>query len=438
MTSNHENQNQSVTQESEFSPEREKRVFDILSAMGNDERKALLLIAMPEGVAQSRTQLHRRVLELQGDYPVWHPYPVSIFSFCQDSLEPIGLVAKAIPGNEQVSRLYVKTELGLNEGEAIAGAVLKYSESPNSVALQKLLGRTSKREEHKNRSPRNTLLLIAELLTNPNSGVSMSLIDEAADTSAVDTIQRLDRAGLLEYIATAPGQAYITYRRGSNFESRINHRVSVSPLPELVSDAVRMILEREESLDSDLLLSQLTDKVQPKSSEEKDALNYAVQTTLQRLSKKGIIQVAGVLSSHKKSSITLKPVYAPALASLIDDVYSVINKDEQNTAELRRYAHQVANQPERVKLLFARGLEASPFTNRRSRAELGRKVLTIIESGGHPISIKQLALELENQHSIILTKKSVGQIAKHLHKNGKVEVEVNKKQTYYRPLEEQT
>lgn len=179
-----------------------------LSFLGNHEAKAITLIVMGNGNVFDKGNLHREVLNAQGNNKGWRMDRGIPFQYCSHDFVSIGLVKEALSG-------YAITDDGKKLGIPLAGLLLDFSERHN-IPLSLLFGITlsgsksktiqtkeGKDIEFRKRSPSTTLKILYELLTSPNLPIRMANLEKRMRENTLDDViahlARLSKLGLIQY-----------------------------------------------------------------------------------------------------------------------------------------------------------------------------------------------------------------------------------------------
>lgn len=127
----------------------DEELGNLLAAFGNNEAKAVTLIAMRKGVIYSEYDLYSAVIEKQGEGVGWRQSRGVPFTYCRSSFENIGLVAKSVSDPVLETWGYLKTDYGEELGDALAGLLLDFSLRHPEVSLYDIFGSTTSRGEKK-------------------------------------------------------------------------------------------------------------------------------------------------------------------------------------------------------------------------------------------------------------------------------------------------
>lgn len=180
--------------------------LNFLNGAANHEAKLLSLAVMlshPEKwytTASISRELHQR----QGEHLVWDMSPQTAFSYCKESLEPIGAVLK---GNIKGKRLHEVTAYKANEDNlkhnlALTGFLLDWSLRYPDLSLQRVLGNTA--SVGSVRSPQVRYQIYLDLLTTgdipaiEDIGQSLEGAGYVNDDSITRQVQVLRDTGIVD------------------------------------------------------------------------------------------------------------------------------------------------------------------------------------------------------------------------------------------------
>jgi hypothetical protein len=185
---------------SSHEPMTEVQLAELISATGNHEGKALLMLTMGiqgEGHADyGQADTHRLIADLPGAINAKLGNKTSQFTWCDGSLIPAGLVAET----QQQPRRMAATKEGLEVGVPLAALLLDFSDRYDVDLAQIFGGRASSAGV---RSPQLRIKLLEELLSNPAGTTNLKSlvnISGAADQVVIEKhLRKLNDAGLLKY-----------------------------------------------------------------------------------------------------------------------------------------------------------------------------------------------------------------------------------------------
>lgn len=191
----------------EFPTNPEKRFEALFSALGNSEAKCLTLLCLSESPV-SEYDLHRRFVD--ENRGAWKPNRATVPNYCQQTLEPIGLVAEADVikngSNEHIAG-YRLTEAGRKFGQPVAAFLLQQSQQ-FKFSLIEIFGITS--TAGKNRAVLNRARILENLSLTSNPSVNDISIYLGIEGSTISShLQYLVKLGIVNFesiSAENPGQ----------------------------------------------------------------------------------------------------------------------------------------------------------------------------------------------------------------------------------------
>ena len=196
-----------VEESKEFPSDPEKRFEALFSALGNSEAKCLTLLCLSESPI-SEHDLYRRFVE--ENQSAWKPNRATVPHYCQQTLEPIGLVAEADvikDGSIEHIAGYRLTEAGRKFGQPVAAFLLQKSQE-FKFSLIEIFGITA--TTGKNRAVLNRARILELLSVNPNpSVVEISKELGIHGTNISSHLQYLAKLGMVNFesiSAENPGQ----------------------------------------------------------------------------------------------------------------------------------------------------------------------------------------------------------------------------------------
>jgi len=186
---------------------------DLLSSMGNHEAKAILLGRMSMSNIYTRMGAKKLMDDAQGANVGWKQKNTTAFGYLQNSLAPIGLVAREIVEGETLDTVgYVKTTKGQELGEPFAGLLLDFSLRYPDFSLIDLFASTNSKylvsedTEQKKRAPMTRMKVFWELAT-ANYPLSTVEIKNATGETVGPHLRTLSEKGIIKYEVLAPGGA---------------------------------------------------------------------------------------------------------------------------------------------------------------------------------------------------------------------------------------
>ena len=402
----------------------------LLSAVGNHEAKALLLIAMREGTVYSARALHRLLLGHQGGPVTWRPNVMVPFDYCNHSLGPIGAVAEEVIDATLGTYGYVKTPYGREFGDALAGHLLAFSEAQD-LPLRHLFGNTNtvthaaddageaETAVYTKRSPYRRYRIFVALLRAELPVRELDLVYALGERDAMlgPHLQNLGRRGVISYRTKHLGESYVVYRLRRHDPAE---PLSLDPRNRLLTEQVLAILR--ENVDRALTRHQGYEALicaYPQRKREKEySLKTSISKVLSHLERGGSVE-RGRFRPAVQSEVDLTDAQRARLARLVAVCESFARLDHSFLEEGRAKADAIVNDPGRVRALLQKARDASPDVNRTESKALAELVLSLLYQWPHS-TISELRDHLAEQYDTDVTTDRVKQILALLRAQGSV------------------
>lgn len=367
---------------------------DFLSAFGNNELKALTLIAMADGNLYDDFSLRRKL--------GWTGNRGRFTGYCTHSLAPIGLVVKeAIDSGSYTPWGYRITDFGSGKGVPLAGALLKWSLDHPQLSLYQMFGSTSSHvfkdgngeSEEKKRSAQTRLKIFWELSTVSNNTTTLAYLTTSLNeypTLIAQHIENLDRLGVVTLDSIKPGEPFSYYRQAENppIEKPRPARTEY-----LLTENVHGILQK--SKERWLTIEDVVDELVKINSRYQNYFNLVpeVARILADLKRQGYAQVQK-FSHFFRSEITFTEEQREAMASLVALVDAFQRPDPETFREGKVTASAIIVNSQLINRLLTRGIEASPLTDAAEPEETLSMVYKILsERSNRTVEEIQAALE---------------------------------------------
>lgn len=344
-----------------------EEIFDVLAAVGNLETKAITVAAMADGHEYGKAALYHSVGNLVADYSVL-PDRKTLFSYCGNDFEAIGLVAKSVVTDEGVK--YQLTEKGVAWGLPIAGWLLSYSAAHPDFALRDVLGPTNTTDE---RRPTAKRIAVIRHLAGQDEPLTIADVSRAITGSAdnrmlASTLHDLSDGGVVDMVS-----ANVRHQR-LLFEvlPEAATEEAVKGMRELgravISRALAPNVGRRMSVDEIIALSGAEDMIGGSSSK----FRQAVRDSLQKLEKRGLLIRQGYDAID--SAVLMSESQKSAARELLQTIDAAIQDSENWRTE------GVANLQSLAEESKLAGLMAKSLTRTRERMlSTGQKASLITE-----------------------------------------------------------
>jgi hypothetical protein len=414
----------------------EEQISNLISSFGNHEAKAITLLVMEPRHIYNQRELHQALLRLQGTNPAWqitHAVPIH---YCEDSLEPIGLVTKEILDSDLNIYGYIKTEYGTGVGDPLAGLLLDISERYN-VSLISLFGKTSSRAksteisiaqgefEYKSRAPGSRLKIFGALVkrSEPMRVADISE-DTGLDVGLIGThLIELSQKGIIEYKSVDADKPTSFYRLSS-----VPPEVDPKPYKSLhsLTNEVMKILRTHSSLS--FSRSELLTLLRTSLGRNPKSLDTQLSSVLTHLEKSGYLE-QGKFKHEVRSEASLTADQRDLLQELTTTINLFRYQSEVLLSEGKMKAARILDDPQIVSSLLARAREASPSANSHPRIETQQRIYSILAL--HPNTPARRIQALLKEEDIDLSVHSINAMLRALYREGRVVVAEQKNAKYY-------
>lgn len=404
-------------------PISEKEIGNLLAAVGNNETKAMTLLVMQAGIIYPRYDLHRTFMRAQGNNPGWKTNRSVQFQYCEQTLAPIGLVAKETLNSDLSTYGYQITEYGQEIGIPLAGLLLDFSRIYENVSLRDIFGSTSskyplegKDEEmeieedvssgDKKRAPGTRLKILWELVTNDKP---LRLIDIAHSNEEEFSIKfgshlrQLAKSGIVSYQVREHSKPFTIY-----ILNQVRPKSPYIPYTDMPVLAQKVYSVMEKHPDKRWIRSELTEAVlneHPELYDGRKTLSGSINQVLSDLRRQRYV-IIDKFSNEMQSEISLTPEQRSMITDLLMIIDGVQRRDPATLEKGRVYAAYFLTHPEVVADLMIKAKEHSPGANANSQKTL-EEVLAIIRDQPAITSVGIVEM-LEARFGRRLTTKTIG------------------------------
>lgn len=404
----------------------DKRLGGLLAGFGNHEGKAMLVLALgraDDGEFFGKSALHRLISRLPGADQSYVGDLSNQMAWCKNSLEPIGMVAKADFG--ETLQFAISNE-GREQGVPIAALLLDFADH-HDVALVDLFGATQSR--HDLRAPAVRFNLIQELLTNPSGSKFSDLVEATGVTeaSAVSNhLRSMANVNLIQYDEWDQGSDEIRYRFNRNYSTRETPKSTIRKvfhdfaktntsftLDELVEYYKGVVDDKEiQSLSQPELKKIIHDNI------TKYLLNNG---SLRQLTGKhnGIEAVRVKLDSHQENLWT----------ELVSSLEKFKDGNPEYLAHLNHRAAEILADPDFITRALDRAAEHSPLLQNGTEKNIGTLVIASMHEDG-PMSVRDLIAKVTERRGRDVSVYGIRTILRSLIAQKRVTVTKDKVQRY--------
>ncbi len=377
----------------------EDSLLNFLSGVGNHEAKlvvATILTSQPERSFTSR-DLFDEVKKRQGETPTWIQHDQVAFKYCQNSLEPIGMVVK----DTAVSKYgplpaYRATDFGVEVGLPLSGALLDWSLANPDFSLQKIFGITP--STSRVRAPMVRYFIYKQLLKVFPAQLSYREVADKLETigpskkvldrhlrdlydSEIIQLSSRSRDFNPEFCIVNPG-----YRHSSipYDEAKPETQIIYKGLDDLVATGrskfnLEELLEICYEVDNDIDLA---------------AIRKKLTQSAFRGAHGGMPSIEWQIPKEPRTQVGLREEYLLPIKSLLEVMSTVAAGQE--TGFYRRRAIEIINSPNLTSGLMAKAKANSMIYigHERGAAELEARIKNIVQQLGRA-SVRDLMVELE-------------------------------------------
>lgn len=399
----------------------DEEVSNLLAAFGNHEAKALTLLLMRPHTIYSRSDIHRQVMEVQGENPAWRMNWAGPFAYCTNSLAPIGLVTREVIDRSIGTFGYEKTEYGERVGDPLAALLLDYS-LKHDFSLYQIFGPTmtsgpkssdieikGEKTEFKNRSPLRRLKILRALLSMPLPTREADILGVANANQGIisNHLQELSRAGIITLETVIERQSFSLYRLSPNKpEGRPEKYQTYPTLTQKVYDVI--VSDPNKSWTIEEIFEKLR-----KLGTTKKYVDVVISRIAQHLIEKGYLE-RGIFKGNLKTQINLEDRVRLQLIDLTELIDAFQNQDpevlERGMTLIQKF--RAGHMEIEIRRLMQKAKDNSPAINKRPPEETGLFILSIIQDGS-PKTIREIQDLLERQYD---RKLNTGSIWGLLHK----------------------
>lgn len=419
--------NHNIAEENEIEALPEHRLYELISAIGNHEGKALLLLSLsnqPENSYFSQHELHGLLQNLPGGDKAYLGKATNKMGWCKLTLEPIGMVAKADFG--PILKFGISDE-GREYGVPLASLLLEFSQK-HKIALYDLFGATV--STGGKRSPEVRIKIIEELLTSPNGASLDDLVQATGVTNQVTIgkqLRKMSVAGLLNYDDWDESKTTVKYS--------LARRNAASNRPSIWKKLIIECLEVNNFAERSDIINYLKENVSKELLESKsDAeLSTLVSMSIYSLEKQGIVNY----SENKKRSnglvkVSLSDEQAKMWNELLNSLHLYSSQEPSFINGLNTLSKKILIDPNFIQDALNRAAEASPYAQNGSEKSVANLILkTLILSGDNQAkSVRDIVENIKDVTDRTLSHAAVLNVLKDLVKRQKITEKKEKTLTY--------
>jgi predicted ArsR family transcriptional regulator/uncharacterized protein YejL (UPF0352 family) len=367
--------------------------FDVISSVGNNEMKAIVLASMQTGVPYSTYPLHSRAMSLQGESPVWKLGVATPFDYCS-TFANIGLVAEETVGANAV-KAYRISEKGKARAIPLIGHLLDLSLSEEPPLLG-YFGPTNTRSAQGVRPSQrriDVMRIAAGAETEPvrisDIARQLSIKPDHASSIAED----LESFGIISRESRGRGQHSVEYMPADRL---MEFRTS-NPISQLTLDMIEVLQAHFKHNPTEpitnIRIAQALIK-DGKTDMQTKELTRLVSTKTFAMAHKN-----NVLISRRSIDVgtAREIIWAdPTQSKLLNKVLSIIEKftdnDEGFIAEGNALTNVISEDSELVRYLVSKAQKASIALKggEAERKRIGNSIFVILSTSASPLSRRQI------------------------------------------------
>lgn len=398
-------------------PMAEVHLAELISATGNHEGKALLMLAMGlhgggiEGHGQAET--HRLMANLPGADGAKLGNKTSQFTWCDGSLIPAGLVTET----QQQPRRVAPTKEGIEIGVPLAAMLLDFSDRYDVDLAQLFGGRASASEV---RSPQLRIKILEELLSNPAGTTHLSnlvAVSGAADQVVIEKhLRKLNDAGLLQY---NDWDKAVNTSRYMLEDQYYQPRADLSS----VTAACLEYLRTHEEATIDSLIEYCLQTI-PGSNLK--SVRPKIAQSIHRFKKNGAIAVLEGRTANQLLDVTFTLEQETLWSELLNKLEEFRSQDDKLLTKYRQMGQDFLEYPEKVSRAIQRYTERSV----RLTNNLSSLVIAAVNDEASTGSVRNTVHLVSRKHGAAVSHYGVLRIMNELVEQGQLKLVEDKVQRY--------
>lgn len=416
----------------------EQELGNLLAAFGNHEAKALVLASMRPDRIYSQDELYQLIRARQEGIIVWNVKPHLPFNYAYHSLAPIGLVAKEVLDYDLNTYGYIKTDYGREIGDALAGHLLAFSERHPNVSLRALFGSTNTRalpdefdENHeatRKRAPLIRYRTYWELATRDLPIRQIDLVQAIGEDATLleEHLRNLSRKGIITYDSRKADKPGVIFE-ASALQSE--NPDAYADEPSLTQEVYQALISNPHSqITTQSVYDSLVRDNPNRSKLSEERLKGRISGVLRHLEEGGYINRTR-FAKRSLSEISMTDEQYHTINELVSilDQFSELNPEFLQ--EGRILADQIANNPDRFRLLFTKAKNTSPNASKKPKEELSNYILSTLSR--HPNSkTTDIQQHLKDDYGVDIGLSRIIQLAKELRMNQRISV-LHRGSAYY-------
>lgn len=374
----------------------DEELGNLLAAIGNHEAKAVTLLVMRPGEIYTRGELFKELSRAQGKDKGWKIHSDTLFSYCEDSLAPIGLVAKEALNPDLSTYGYSKTEYGKEIGDLLAGLLLDFSLRHPDISLIDIFGQTMSRAKEstisstlqfKKRAPIARLNIFRALLQVQHLPITetgllkmfpgLNIFTNVRGKHLLSYLRPLSEKGILSFrtIDKNPRSLYRLAALVPEEDPPPYYNSQGYPHIRLTRLVWRTVRNNPEKLWSREEIAQhLTEEHTDLARNQRKGLASNISVILVHLHKEGYL---GNLSLPQ-SEISINDTQRGILSDLLTLLDKVQNRDKEVLETGKKLADRLKVNPGIIAELLRKAREHSAHARQQSTSETVKNIKTIL------------------------------------------------------------
>lgn len=327
---------------------------NLLAAVGNHEVRAILFSLMRPGHSYSGAELSHALRTIQTDPPAWVPGSTIAAGYCNETLEPLGVVASTSFSADLATTEYAVTPLGEELGKPLVGALLHFAET-HACSLIHLFGTTAAAGGTVQDSPDSGIPMYRQRAPIARLRIFRALVATDQPMRVTDLVQTVhtDHAGVSRHLKRLAGHGIVEFESATPATSvryrRHPHPPAAPPqqyrheatLTRDVLDAVHRLWAADVFTREEVLEALGGDPEERKSRAD------TVTSILRKLATDGFLVSVG-FQAGRRSRIRLTTESREMISELVELMDGYQRLDPVKLRDGRRHGQQVLADPRRV------------------------------------------------------------------------------------------
>ena len=408
-------------------PLTDEELGNLIAAFGNHEAKALLLLEMRPGEYYGISALHALHVEAQGDAVAYEGDIQNQIGYCDQSLEPIGMVARSRVAE---TRQFGLTDYGVEIGQPIAALLLDFAAEHN-LSLAALFGQTQTSSAGGRRSPLTRLKVMQSIVTRNGDVKVRDIVEDTdiASNAVVDALEAFQEVGLLVFDSVKTTVRNVTISLNKERAQQKSQRPGT--FSELLMTTIKE-LDANGATNMDALVMSVSSRPGDHRELNTRALRDKINSTLKSFERQGLV-TRDKVSRDEFSLIEIPDNSREVMEQLLNLLEGVKLLDPDLLAKGRVLKNTILSDLPKVRRLVHQAYEFSPQANRSERLTTKNKILRALEGSDEALDARQVRELLRAMGGKVLGLRQVSSLLTELSESDGLLVTVDKGNTnYYR------